>query len=96
MLLKNRIISSTLLNLIKEIKKKNHNSKWNNNTILCLISAYAFAELIDNALSATSSNVGPRNIELRLVSLLSMLDHVTVSAHKLIKCSFFVLDLNVY
>ena len=29
--------------------------------------AYAFAELIDNALAATALNSGPRKIELRLV-----------------------------
>lgn len=33
-----------------------------------LFSAYAFAELIDNALAATAENEGPRNIEIRLVS----------------------------
>jgi len=33
-----------------------------------VISAYAIAELIDNALAATAENVGPRNIEIRLVS----------------------------
>ena len=38
--------------------------------IICYLSltAYAFAELIDNALSATANNDGPRHIELRLVS----------------------------
>lgn len=33
------------------------------------IVAYAFAELIDNALSATSENTGLRNIDVLLVSL---------------------------
>lgn len=33
----------------------------------CVV-AYAFAELIDNALAATVDNMGPRNIEMRLVS----------------------------
>ena len=32
--------------------------------------AYAFAELIDNALAATCDNLGPRNIEIHLVSKL--------------------------
>ena len=35
--------------------------------IVCVFLAYAFAELIDNALAATVENVGPRNIEIRLV-----------------------------
>lgn len=34
------------------------------------IVAYAFAELIDNALSATSENTGLRNIDILLVSLI--------------------------
>ena len=33
-----------------------------------VIPAYAFAELIDNALAATAQNAGSRNIEIRLVS----------------------------
>ena len=38
------------------------------NVCLCfMLTAYAFAELIDNALAATVDNVGPRKIELRLV-----------------------------
>ena len=33
-----------------------------------MFAAYAFAELIDNALAATAENFGPRNIEILLVS----------------------------
>ena len=37
--------------------------------IFCtFLSAYAFAELIDNALAATAQNEGSRSIEIRLVS----------------------------
>ena len=31
------------------------------------ILAFAFAELVDNALAATADNEGPRKIEIRLV-----------------------------
>ena len=43
--------------------------------IVCSISAYAFAELIDNSLTATSSNKGPRVIELILVSTVLFNSH---------------------
>lgn len=36
------------------------------------VAAYAFAELIDNALSATANNTGKRIIEIRLVSVLCL------------------------
>lgn len=32
-----------------------------------IVLAFAFAELVDNALAATADNVGPRKIEIRLV-----------------------------
>ena len=35
----------------------------------CVSPAYALAELIDNALSATAHNKGERTIEIRLVSV---------------------------
>lgn len=33
-----------------------------------IIAAFAFAELVDNALTATAENLGTRKIEIRLVS----------------------------
>lgn len=36
-------------------------------TYLAILLAFAFAELVDNALAATSENEGPRKIEIRLV-----------------------------
>lgn len=38
------------------------------NGVCVFVLAYAFAELIDNALSATSQNPGVRNLDIRLVS----------------------------
>ncbi len=35
----------------------------------CCVAAYAFAELIDNALSATAKNTAIRRIEIRLVRI---------------------------
>ena len=32
-----------------------------------IVLAFAFAELVDNALAATADNEGPRKIEIRLV-----------------------------
>ena len=32
-----------------------------------MVLAFAFAELVDNALAATADNEGPRKIEIRLV-----------------------------
>lgn len=46
---------------------------WNVELCYFLFVAYAFAELIDNALAATVDNLGPRNIEMRLVSYLLLL-----------------------
>ena len=44
-----------------------NSENFTNVSTIC-VSAYAFAELIDNALAATAQNVGSRNIEIKLVS----------------------------
>lgn len=43
-----------------------------------LFVAYAFAELIDNALAATVDNMGARNIEMRLVSYYVLLSIIVL------------------
>ena len=45
---------------------------------ILLFIAYAFAELIDNALTATAENESPRNIEIRLVNYCSFISLFTV------------------
>ena len=44
-----------------------HSFFYTNKWIFCWFVAYAFAELIDNALAATAENEGMREIEIRLV-----------------------------
>ena len=39
--------------------------------LFSFISAFAFAELVDNAMAATAENDGSREIEIRLVWLLA-------------------------
>ena len=39
--------------------------------LFAFISAFAFAELVDNAMAATAENDGSREIEIRLVWLLA-------------------------
>lgn len=60
-----------------------------------LFSAYAFAELIDNALAATAENEGPRNIEIRLVSfaILSLIlsKHLLMSVSCALSAGFQIL-----
>lgn len=41
------------------------------NVLFAFISAFAFAELVDNAMAATAENDGSREIEIRLVWLLA-------------------------
>lgn len=41
---------------------------WLRNETFFLFLAFAFAELVDNALAATADNKGPRKIEIQLVS----------------------------
>ena len=58
------------------------------------LTAYAFAELIDNALAATANNTGPRNIEIRLVSsFFSVLSYGILVTNTI---KFYTLSTNFY